>query len=493
MQCAKSYTGVKPEPCLGPRTNCPALHVLRLNCVSVFAVKRQFTAPSLWHGLHTIDMSRIRPRLVSKELIRSGVTRPAQKLTASDLMVSHVGVPVFYVYEQGLDIERLKRSLKEVAAHQPLITGRMQKDADGDDVVVGNDEGLLLEVFECDTPMPPYGLHHPMGRDCGRFIHTILPWRVIPKQLPLVQISVTRFANAGAVLAIHVVHSLFDGSTFWNLLQDWSAVANGGQVSSPVQDRDCLFDLMQTAADTPDTRKVMAEPGLATKLHLYPKLAWVAFQNTLGVYRIPPAAIEAMRASIPDHEPLGERLSVADLVTAHAIKLMASAQKHEGDRMLSLVSDLRYRKALGLPKRMFGNALAQESMTYTDQALRTQTEGELALAFKRPGAMHSTQETLGYLGLLERHRRAGTIRKLIPRAIVHSPDSGFVQNNYNHLPVYGLDLGTGSPSWFNPKPVPFRMLKIVPTPQGDGGVDIHLTVSKAEQAPFEAKYGQPRP
>jgi hypothetical protein len=119
----------------------------------------------------------------------------------------------------------------------------------------------------------------------------------------------------------------------------------------------------------------------------------------------------------------------------------------------------------------------------------TQTDGELALTFKRPGAMHSTEESLGYLGTLERHRRAGTIGKLIPQAVVSAPEGGFVQNNYNHLPVYGLDLGTGQPSWFNPLAVPFRMLKIVPTPQGDGGVDIHLSVSKAEHQAFEQRYG----
>lgn len=434
-------------------------------------------------------MSSIRPRLVSSELIRSGVTRPSQKLTASDLMVRHVGVPVFYVYEHGLDIDRLRRSLTEVAAHHPLITGRMQKDADGDDAVVGNDEGLLLEVFDCDGTMPPYGPHHPMRRDCYRFIRTILPWRVIPKQLPLIQVSVHRFAKGGAVLAIHVVHSLLDGSTFWNFLQDWTAVAHGDQVAGPVQDRDCLFELMQKAVSSPDTRQAMAAPGLSTKAWLYPKLIWQAFENRLGVYRIGPSAIEAMKASIPVNDPLGARISVADLVTAHAIKLMASVQKHEGDRMLSLVSDLRYRKELNLPRRMFGNALAQESVTFSQKALCSQSEGELALAFKRPGAMHSTEETMGLLGTLERHRRAGTIGKLIPRTVVNAPDGGFVQNNYNHLPIYGLDLGTGRPSWFNPMTVPFRMCKIVPTPQGDGGVDIHLTVSKAEQRPFEEWYG----
>lgn len=434
-------------------------------------------------------MSRIRSHLVSSEFVQSGVKRPAQKLTASDLMVRHVGVPVFYVYEQGLDVDRLRRSLKEAAAHHPMVTGRMQKDADGDDVVVGNDEGMLLEVFNCEGPMPKYGPQHPMRRDCYRFIHTILPWRVIPKQMPLIQVGVYRFADGGTVLSIHVVHSLLDGSTFWNFLQDWTAVAHGDNVAGPVQDRDCLFELMQRAAEVPDTRKAMAEPDLATKARLYPKLIWQAFENKLGVYRISPQAIAAMKDTIPANEPLGARVSVADLVTAHAIKLMAGAQDHPGDRMLSMVSDLRYRKALNLPHRMFGNALAQESVTFSPQALKTQSEGELALAFKRPGAMHSTEETLGYLGLLERHRRAGTIGKLIPRAVVNAPDGGFVQNNYNHLPIYGLDVGSGRPTWFNPMAVPFRMLKIVPTPQGDGGVDIHLTVSKAEQRPFEERYG----
>jgi shikimate O-hydroxycinnamoyltransferase len=434
-------------------------------------------------------MSRIRSHLVSSELVRSGVKRPAQKLTASDLMVRHVGVAVFYVYDQGLDVERLRRALKETTPHHPMVTGRMQKDADGDDVVVGNDEGLLLEVFDCEGPMPKYGLNHPMRRDCYRFINTILPWRVIPKQTPLVQLGVYRFKDGGTVLSVQVVHSLMDGSTYWNFLQDLTAVAHGSDVAGPVQERDCLFELMQKAASAPDTRKAMAEPDLATKMQLYPKLIWQAFENKLGVYRISPQAIQAMKGTIPAGEPLGTRVSVADLVTAHAIKLMAPAQRHQGDRMLSMVSDLRYRKALNLPHRMFGNALAQESVTFSHQALMTQTDGELALTFKRPGAMHSTEESLGYLGMLERHRRAGTIGKLIPQAVVSAPEGGFVQNNYNHLPVYGLDLGTGQPSWFNPLAVPFRMLKIVPTPQGDGGVDIHLSVSKAEHQAFEQRYG----
>ncbi len=34
--------------------------------------------------------------------------------------------------------------------------------------------------------------------------------------------------------------------------------------------------------------------------------------------------------------------------------------------------------------------------------------------------------------------------------------------------------------------------RITPTPLGDGSVDLHLTVSRAELAPFEARYGASR-
>ncbi len=437
-------------------------------------------------------MSRIRSHLISSELIRCGVTRPAQKLTGADLLVRHVGVPLFYVYRQGLNVEQVKQSLRLAATHHPMVCGRLQNGPDQQPVLIGNDAGMSFDVYECKGALPDYGPHHPMHRDASSLSSAVLPWQVIRGQQPLMRHRVYRFEDGAAVLSINTVHSMVDGSTMWNFLMDWSAVARGLDVAGPVQDRDCMYELMQRAASVPYTRGVMIAPGFWPKARLLPQLAMQAFSNKLGVYRISAKAIEGMRQTVPEGTERPERISAADLITAHAIKLMAPTQGHRRDRVLGMVSDLRYRKALNLPQRMFGNALGQESCTFSHEALSTQTEGELALAFKQAGAMHSAEESMGYLGLLERHRRAGTITQLVPQSVMKTADGGFVQNNYLHLPIYGLDLGTGKPTWFNPQTVLFRMLKLVPTPEGDGSVDIYLTAAPSEHPPFEALYGVTR-
>lgn len=433
--------------------------------------------------------SRIRPRLLSEELIRSGVTSPTQPLTACDVMTGPVGVPLFYVYPQGLDVDLLRRSMKTVAAHHPGVTGRLQRQPDGQLVLAGNDHGVSMQVWACDAPLPSYGPHHPMHRDAFRYVKPIFPWQTVRRQLPLVQLGVFRFADGGTVLVVHAVHALFDATSVWNFLVDWSRVARGLDIAGPVVGRELLFDLMQPLAERPYTRGVLREPSLATNARLYPRLALQALQNTLGVYRVPAHTIEGWRQPLSEGQTTGRaRVSTADLVTAHALKLLSQVQGHDRDRMVGMVSDLRYRKALGLPPRLLGNALAQESMRFEGAALHDRSEAELAAQFKQPGAVHNTDETLGYLGLLERHRRQRTLRRLMPEAVL-AADGGFIQNNYGHLPIYQVDLGTGAPQWFNPMAVPFRMLKITPTPSGDGSMDLHLMVTRAELAPFEQRYG----
>jgi hypothetical protein len=233
----------------------------------------------------------------------------------------------------------------------------------------------------------------------------------------------------------------------------------------------------------------MAAPTLLQRVGIYTRLGLQALQNQLGVYRVPAATIAGWRQALPEGLTGGERLSTADLVSTHVLKLMSEVQGHDHDLTVGLVSDLRYRKGLGLPQRLVGNALGQEAVDYTAAELEDQGEAQLALKLKQPGAMHTLAEVQGYLGMLERCRRNQTLSPLMPRAVIQSTQGGYLQNNYNHLPIYQVDLGTGAPSWFNPMAVPFRMLKIIPTPAGDGGVDIHLTATPRELVPLAQRYG----
>jgi hypothetical protein len=434
--------------------------------------------------------STLRPRLVSTELVKSGITSPNLPLTACDILTSHSGIPIFYVYPQGLDLERLRKSLRETATVHRMATGRMQRLADGRDWLVGNDAGMALKVWDCDGPLPDYGPHHPMHRDASRLATRFIPWQVIHQQKPLLNFEVYRFADGGVILSVVGVHTLVDAATMWNFLGDWSRLARGLDVVGPVVERNVLFDLMQTLVDCPDTRQVMESPALLPRASLYARLGVQALQNQLGVYRVRAATIEGWRQALPEGLTGGDRLSAADLVSAHVLKLMSEAQGHDRDLTVGLVSDLRYRKGLELPQRLVGNALGQEAVDYTVAEMAKQGEAQLALKLKQPGAMHTLDEVKGYLGMLERRRRNKTLGELMPRSVSRSAHGGYLQNNYNHLPIYQVDLGTGAPSWFNPMAVPFRMLKIIPTPAGDGGVDIHLTATPKELVPLAQRYGE---
>lgn len=58
--------------------------------------------------------------------------------------------------------------------------------------------------------------------------------------------------------------------------------------------------------------------------------------------------------------------------------------------------------------------------------------------------------------------------------------AGFILNNCVNFPMYRIDLGQGGPAWYDICGVAFRMLMVVSTPEGDGGLDLHLSARPAE-------------
>lgn len=411
--------------------------------------------------------STLRPRLVSTELVKSGITSPSLPLTACDILTSHSGIR-FYAYPQGLDVDLLRKSLREVATHHRMITGRMQR-SEGRDWLVGNDAGMELKVWDCEGPMPDYGPHHPMHRDSTRLAKRLIPWQVIHQQKPLLNFGVYRFADGGAILAMVAVHTLVDAATMWSFLIDWSRLARGLDVVGPVVERDALFDLMQTLADCPETRRVMAAPALLQRVGLYTRLGVQALQNQLGVYRVPAATIAGWRQALPEGLTGGERLSAADLVSTHVLKLMSEAQGHDHDLTVGLVSDLRYRKGLGLSQRLVGNALGQEAVDYTVAELENQGEAQLALKLKRPGAMHNLEEVKGYLGMLERRRRNKTLGELMPRSVIRSAHGGTCRTTTTTCRFIRWTWARAHPVGSTPWPCPFACSRSSRRPPGMAG------------------------
>lgn len=428
--------------------------------------------------------------LQSQALIKAGHQSPNQYITGSDVLTTHSGVRMLYVYPQGLDIERLRTSCQQALSVHHVFTGRMQRDAQGYDMWVGNDAGASFKVWRVKGSLPPYGPQcsmHPVATDFHK--RRIMPWHVIHQQAPLCNVGVFQFDDGGVVISFNMVHTSLDASTFWQFLVDWSRLALGQQPVGPVTERDTLMALSKQCVNEPYTRDVLCELSRPALLWQYAKLGLQTRNIKLGVYRLTDATLEAWRNELPDDTPNKSRISAVDLATTHALKVMASVQGHDRDRRIGMASDLRYRKALEVPQRMMGCALGQESVVFSAAELREQGEAALALKFRQPGIMHSTEDSRGYLGMLERQRVAKKLGRMLPRWLLESDNGGFLQNTYAHLPVYNIDFGSGKPSWFHPMAVPFRMVKVLGLPTGPEGVDVHITASAEELAAFDAIHG----
>ncbi len=433
-------------------------------------------------------MDRQRTTLVSQHTIRGGVQAPRQYLTGPDMFSGMVTVPLFYTYPQGLDVDCMMRSLAELLKTYPLAAGRLRKDSAGYAFIDSDDSGVPFSIYDVDGPMPPYGPDYPHQNFIRRYYQTVWPWTIYRAKTPLLSVRVYRYTDGGAICTMAPAHCLIDGSSIWMLVQDWARLARGEGAPEPVIDRSLLLDksyhFQQIAYHRQDVQHL---PALQ-RWGLYLRLAGQALDNRLQIFRLPGRYLESLRAAYEQEFPDGPVVSDVDLITARCLKTIAEVRQYRQGLCVGLVVDFRFKRAMELPKRLFGNAIGQEEREFGARDLATLSVSGLARKLRRPEVRPDTEDWQGYLGFMERMRRERTIGQLLPRSVRRSLDGGFMQNNYCALPVYDADFGTGKPSWYTPVATPFRMVKIVPTAGGDNSVDLHLILGRRDRQAFKALF-----
>lgn len=436
-------------------------------------------------------MPKINSRLISYKLLKGGVRTDAQPLAGIDVLTSHMGIPVIQVYPQGLDVAVLERALVTVLGKYPLLGGRLQKDERGLAIIVGNDAGIAFRVREVAGPIPDYGPHLHMADRIHSFHTPIYPWNAFKACCPLMNVDVYRHEDGGVVLSVTTVHSVIDGTAFWQFMVDWSETARGLETPPRPMDRTLLVDLGQAHLNKPYTRGYVYRTRLWERLKLYARFGWqLATRLEKGVFRIPASLVNNWKDQAQAECPASAGVTTVELVTAHCLQVMSRRWKGTHDRCLGLVIDLRYKRRLRVPRHYFGNALGHGEVMYTVRELAEEPVASLALKSRMPAQDLTHEDLLAYLGLMEHARQHKYLPSMMMRSVARSLDGGLVLNNCSHFPIYDIDFGTGRPSWHDPVRVVFRMLMVCPTPTGDGGVDIHLTAPREELALFEALYGR---
>lgn len=425
---------------------------------------------------------------MQRRRITCGVRGEPQYLTGVDIFNTHVGVPSVFVYPQGLDAAALRDSLPKVLARYPVLAGRLRTGDQGQPCIDLNDAGIDFKVHRCRGRLPAYGPDRPLWPVVGAFFSPIVPWRVVDRDQPLVVLELHEFEGGGAILSITGVHSVLDGGAFWSFMLDWVRVHQGHDILAPVIDRNAVIRHSQAHMHLPYRLGLVHPQSAWRRAGVYSHLAW----NLLGgydkhVFRVQAETLERWKAQARESLPQGEQPSPGDLVGAHCLRMLSPHMRSGRDRGLAWVTDLRFRRNLSLPRKYVGNAVLQLRVSLSADELARHDLSTLAARCRLPLEAASTDDVLGFMAWMERHRQTKTIGQLLSTNLTGALRAGLVLNSCTHFPIYKIDFGAGPPSWHDHPRVPYRAAYLSPAPSRDGAIDVHLSAPRREVAAVRAQ------
>ncbi|GHA16512.1 acyltransferase [Streptomyces echinoruber] len=424
--------------------------------------------------------------------VRAGhATGERVRLSVYDLLPGTFATQRTFYYRDTLDTDALHASLRATLAHYPLLTGRLERDADGGLSVVCNDAGALLTVCRSDRPMPPYGPGHPVRGDLRRYVHQVNPFRVVGHDTPLFTAKVTHMRGGGSVLGVSVNHVVADGTACVEFLLHWSRVHRGLD-HRPAPYARTPFDGLVAEAPSP-ARHDDPQYAVVTRRRKFgflwrvntgaPRLRTLTTRFTAQEVR---SLKEVAAAQLAGGGP---RISTGDALAAQVWRVLGALRGRPDDstERLGVVISLRAALREHLPDGYWGNAASNTTARLSARALREGPLGETAAAVRaavnRVTAAHVRDE----MAFLEAQRRAGRLRRVLSRMSLDAFEDTVSLNNVARLPVYSVEFGTGRPFWFEYPaiPIPWTVL-VTPTPDDEHGRDVHLSLPRDAAAALES-------
>jgi hypothetical protein len=247
----------------------------------------------------------------------------------------------------------------------------------------------------------------------------------------------------------------------------------------PSFDRDVMIQAGQTGMDMSGF-DLLRQPSILDGVVTMTRLGWRALGIRKEIFRIPARAIDAWKTQAQAELPDARGVNAGKLVTAYVLRALSPLMPAGAPRRAGMALDMRYVKGLSLPRDYFGNGLCYAQAHYTEDELARESLPVLAERCKPPADEVSAETVTKLLTVAEHHRQKQSIWRLIFKPAVDTLGGGIVQNNLSLLPIYDVDMGRGTPDWYETFAMTIRMMALVSTPQKDGGIDLHMAANKAE-------------
>ncbi|MEU6392310.1 acyltransferase [Streptomyces sp. NPDC046939] len=403
------------------------------------------------------------------------------RLGVHDLMNGTFATSRTFFYRQTLDADAVEDSLRRTLAHYPLLTGRLERDADGGLSVACDDAGAVFAVARSDRPMPDYGPDRPARADLRRYLHSVNAFRVVGHDTPLLAVKVTHMRGGGSVLGVSINHAVVDGGGYLDFLLHWSRTHAGEERPAAPYDRSLLDGLADGVPPAPDDPQYDVITGRQKFGFIWKVNAGARRMRTLTVRFTADEVLGLRETARAGQGSDQQAASSGDALGAHLWRVLGALRDREPDAQerLGIVVGLRAVLKDRLPDGYWGNAVSNTTATLPARTLREEPLAHTATALRTALDRVTPDRVRQEAAYLEAQRTRGRSGRVFSRMALDAFEDTVALNNSSRLPVYAVEFGAGRPFWFEypASPIPWTVL-ITPTPDDDHSRDVHLSIPR---------------
>ncbi|WP_055489578.1 acyltransferase [Streptomyces sp. TP-A0356] len=419
---------------------------------------------------------------------------PRVRLSAYDLLPGPWYTPLTFFYRKTLDGAALRDSLARVLVRYPMLAGRLTRDADGGLSVVCNDAGARFTEAASPGPMLEYGPGLRTEPVIGNVLREVSAFQVVDRDTPLLKIRLTHMRGGGSILGVVINHCVADGASTVSFLESWSREHRGLPSPAPCHDRG-LLDVLGAVSTDPRTVRDRAFVAVGRLRHLATTVRVGLKKLATVATRFGPAELATMkRAAQADLREAGTWVSTNDALTAHLWQVIGAlrARPDDATEWLGLIVGAQSRLSDLLPDGYWGNCVSNSWTSTTAGALRTDALGRLARDVRSCLEANIEDKLRDEIAFLNSYRRAGVSSHVMSVRATDLSEASLSVNNWSRFPLYSIDLGAGTPFWYEFPDLPVPTVHIAPTPDTDGGRDVYLCLAEPHAALLTTPHWQER-